>query len=668
MIQTTVGQLLINESLPADLRDSTRVLDKKGLFALLEKLAIKYPDRYREVTKQLTDISREVATESGGNSFGLADMRRAQAAAKYRQQIRQQLRTIIDDDKLSDEQRNQKIITYLAKLQPEMVEAVLKESLDEDNPLAQQVISGARGNKVSLSSLRSSDVLYSDHRNQVIPLPVLRSYSEGLSPIEYWAGTYGARQGVMSTKFAVQEAGFLSKQLNQAAHRLVVLDEDDPDPQAAQELRGIPVDTDDMDNEGALLAMDVGGYKRNTPLTPKILKHLSRQGVKRILVRSPLTGRSPEGGLYARDVGVREGRRLPGRGEMVGLTAAQALSEPISQGQLNVRHTGGVAGQAKVASGFDLINSLVQGSRDFRGAAAHATVDGKVEKIEPAPAGGHYVTVAGQKHYVPQHVQVNVQVGQEIEAGDVLSTGIPQPGVIVEHKGIGEGRMYFAKALRQAMQDSNLKHHRRNIELLARGLVDHVRLKEEWADYVPDDVVSYSQFELQYKPRQGFQELSPDRATGKYLEKPVLHYTIGTKIRPSVVKELQHFGVKQIAVHDEPPIFQPEYIRGMANLQYDPDWMTRMYGSGLKTGLLKAVHRGSTSSETSTSFVPGLARGVDFGREGLVRPPEPGKLVPWDDEDDEEEAKKKSQSLAGPTVKASQWFAPLDLDQIRRRR
>ena len=99
------------------------------------------------------------------------------------------------------------------------------------------------GKAMNLASLIASDMLYSDHHDEVIPIPVLRSYSEGLSPEEYWAGTYGARRGIMSTKFATQEAGFLSKQLNQAGHRLVVMGEE-PDETPDAPLRGMIADTD----------------------------------------------------------------------------------------------------------------------------------------------------------------------------------------------------------------------------------------------------------------------------------------------------------------------------------------------------------------------------------------------------------------------------------------
>jgi hypothetical protein len=386
------------------------------------------------------------------------------------------------------------------------------------------------------------------------------------------------------------------------------------------------VDTDDKDNEGTLLARDVGPYKRNTPLTPKILGQIKKLGYGRILVRSPLVGGSPDGGVYARDVGIRERGTLPGRGEQVGLQAAQALSEPISQGQLSAKHSGGVAGQEKAVGGFQYINQLIQVPTRMQGGAAHSTVDGMVQRIEKAPAGGHYVTVDGQQHYVNDGFDVSVKKGDTVEAGDLLSNGIPNPALITKYKGVGEGRRYFVNEFRKAMASSGMQGHRRNIELLARGLINHVRLTEETDDHVPDDVVPYSTLEHTYKPRAGFETLTPKKAVGKYLERPVLHYTIGTKVRPSMIKDLDEFGVADLAVHNDPPPFEPHMVRGMYQLQHDPDWMTQMYGSGLKKSLLDSVARGGVSEERGTSFVPSLATGTNFGDvpdRAVIKPQDP---------------------------------------------
>lgn len=630
MLSATVGQMLVNEALPEDMRDYNRVLDGKGVKSLLQQVAKQYPERYREVSFNLNQIGRRSAQDQGGMSFGVRHLRRSNVANEIRQRIQNELRGILADDSLTNQQRNEKIIRVVGRESAPQQKAVLEEALKAKNPLALQVLSGSRGKPMNLASLLASDMLYSDHRDEVIPIPVLRSYSEGLSPEEYWAGTYGARRGIIATKFATQEAGFLSKQLNQAGHRLVVMGEDADEEGPDAPVRGMIVDTDDMDNEGALLARDMGPYKKNTPLTPKILKHLSRLGKNRILVRSPLVGGSPEGGVYARDVGIRENGTLPGRGEQVGLQAAQALSEPISQGQLSAKHSGGVAGQEKAVGGFQYINQLIQTPQRMQGGAAHSTVDGTVQRIEPAPAGGHYVTINDEKHYVGEGFGLKVKKGDEVEAGDMLSDGIPNPAIITKYKGVGEGRRYFVDEFRKAMATSGMQGHRRNIELLARGLINHVQLTDEIGDHVPDDIIPYSTLEHTYKPREGHERLTPKKAVGQYLERPVLHYTIGTKIRPSMLKNFEEFGVNEIPVHRDPPPFQSHMVRGMYQLQHDPDWMTQMYGSGLKKSLLESTARGATSEERGTSFIPSLATGTDFGEvaDRAVIQPKPGYAAP----------------------------------------
>ena len=306
------------------------------------------------------------------------------------------------------------------------------------------------------------------------------------------------------------------------------------------------------------------------------------------------------------------------------MTAAQALAEPVSQGQLSAKHSGGVAEQEKTVGGFQYIDQLIQVPKTFKGGAAHTTVDGKVQKIEDAPAGGKYVFINDKPQYVGQGFDIKVKPGDEVEAGDIISEGIPNPAIITQYKGIGEGRRYFTKSFRDAMGSMGLRSHRRNIELIGRGLIDHVRLTEEYGDHVPDDVIPYSTLEHTYKPRDGALTTTPDRALNKYLEKPVLHYTIGTQVRPSMLKDFKYFGINDVTVHDKPAPFEPEMIRAMYNLHHDPDWMTRMYGSGLKGSLLEATHRGSTSSATGTSFVPGLSKGTDFGRVGVVQQPKLG--------------------------------------------
>ena len=996
MLKTTLGQLLINDVLPADLQDYNRVLTKKNMIALATEIAKRYPDKYREITKRLQDVGRETSYTTNGLSVGLDAIRPTISALKKQQEVKQRLRGILADRSLSDKERNLKILELTSSAQKELVDSVYKDAEEQDNPLFHQVSAGVKGNKFQLNSLLGADLQYVDHKNDPIPIPVLRSYSQGLRPVEYFAGAFGTRKGLIDLKTATSDAGFFAKQLTQVNHRLLVTKDDDDD--APDESRGYPTDVDDADNEGALLARGVGPYKRNTVLTPKILKDLKNLGISNILVRSPTIGGPDDGGVFAKDVGYREKDRLPPIGDYVGVAAAQALclaegtrvrmadgsvkeiehivagdvvlgcsisgvvqpvpvlaqqysgdkecvrvlyrrgtgavneedylsvigtrehkiltevvvrtnkaaanrlayfdavlarplgfqppnahdyicaklptsfddtdtrdepyallagiltgdgcltlenavrftcydtelaadlpallrplgfsltgahpeyrirdedslymkeadgeqyrnrlkqwlraeglwgcyahekhlprtiwewsnasirayiagmlstdgyvmqnehsngigfgatsrelimgiktllavrfgiygsavrlsqkkadnarpvyvftisagdmvqkladfyipgvkhkkllqiignakktndstrarfvrkeavgvrptydiyiahpdhlfllenglvvsnSEPVTQSQISSKHSGGVGGAGAI-SGFKALNALVQVPEKYPNGATHATVDGAVQEIRPAAQGGNYVNINGVDHYIPTNVAVSVKKGDSLEAGDVVSEGMPSPGEIVKYKGIGEGRRYFVQAMRQVMQNSGITAHRRNIELLSRGLINHVRLTDEYGDYVPDDVIPYSALERTWQPRAGSVRGNPKSLTGHYLEKPVLHYSIGTKIGKSVVDNLNKYGINDIEAHKEPPPFEPEMVRGMANVAADPDWMTRMLGSYQQKSLLGATHRGGVSDTAGTSFVPTLARGETFGLSGAT--------------------------------------------------
>ncbi len=624
MLSTTVGQLLINEALPKDLRDYSRKLDAKGTAALLQQIAEQHPDKYREISKALADIGHRASYETGGYSFGVRHLATPERVRKFKATLNEQISRILTNRRLKDDEKEKLVVSTIQDKTKELETITMEEALKAENPLAYQIISGAKGSPGNLRSVLGGDLLYEDQAEKAIPVPVMRSYAQGLSPAEYWAGTYGTRRGVHLLKAATQDAGFLGKQLVQLSHRLLVTEHDG---KFDGNLRGMPVSTDDADSSGSLLAADVGGYKRNSVITPKLLATLKAKGVDRILVRSPITGGPSQGGLYATDVGVRERGGLPPIGDNVGIPASQATAEQVSQAQISAKHTGGVAGAGGGQSGFKYLDQAFQVPKTFTGGATHADIDGKVGAIFPAPAGGHYMMIGGHRHYIRVGADPTVKPGAIVEAGDVVSTGLPNPATIVEHKGIGEGRRYFVDILRDLHKASGWKHNRRNLELLSRGAINHVRLVEQMGDYLPDDVVQYDAQEHSYKPRRGYQVVSPKSATGLYLERPILHYSIGTKIRPSVIKELEHWKVKNVVAHTDPPPFQPEMIRAMYNLSYDPDWMTRHLGSGLEKSTLSSAHRGAASDELGTSFVPSLARAVDFGRVGLTKTWNPKDVV-----------------------------------------
>lgn len=799
---------MINEALPEDLRRPGRELDAKGVKALFQEIADKHPDKYKEVARKLTRMGGEFAYSKGGLSFGIRHLRQGPAARMVKARIRAKLARILADRSLDPAAREKAIVDMVNAHRDELETAIFDEQSKLGSPLALQVAGGVRGNKGSLRTLLGGDLLYDDHKGRTIPIPVLRSYAEGLTPAEYWAGSYGTRAGVIAVKQATADAGALSKQLVQSAHRRLVtaLDAEEEDEDAPN--RGYPVDAGDDDSVGSLLARETAGFPRNTVITPKVLKKIRDAGAKRILVRSPIVGGPADGGLYARDVGVREKGVLAPVGDYVGHAAAQALSEPLSQGQLclaagtlvrmadgsdkpieairigdwvlganrraetfpvrvsdvfdngekgvfeygfsatvvrmrpwrdppnrplkgepggdflaprripiqprvtatadhkilarlresggpdarsgenrveplrdlaggddpfsrqaviadlggyaspilgalawrsaprsarthdievdhpdhlfvlanglivsnSAKHSGGVAGAGGAQTGFKAIERLVNPPKVFPGAAAHAQRDGRVQSITELPQGGFSVAIDGEAHYAPPGLPMKVKVGDVVEAGDVLTEGLPNPNEIVKHKGIGDGRRYFIQTFRDVFRNSGMGGDRRNMEVLARGLIDHVQLDDEVGSHVPGDVVSYSTLAHGWEPRAGSNRVAPTSGiVGKYLERPVLHYTVGTKIRPSHLRDFAEFGVKRVDVHPEPPPFHPVMVRGMAQLRHDPDWMTRHLGSNLMKSTLDAAHRGAVADAAGTSFVSALLDPTSFGRGGKTK-------------------------------------------------
>jgi hypothetical protein len=284
---------------------------------------------------------------------------------------------------------------------------------------------------------------------------------------------------------------------------------------------------------------------------------------------------------------------------------------------LGSKHAGGVAAASKLG-GFELLNQQVQIPSVFKGGAAHADLDGKVTGIRQAPQGGTYIEINNKEHYVGRGFRPLVKIGETVEAGDVISEGTPNPAELVRHKHIGEGQRQFINNFRRSYVESDAYGARRNIETLARGLINHVQLTQEMDSHVPGDIVPYSAIVRAYQPRDGHKTLQPSQASNLYLERPVLHYSIGTQVRPSVIKMLQKYNIPAITVHAEPPPFQPIMVRAMDNLSHDPDWMTRFLGSHVKKNFLTGVHLGHVSDEAGSSFVPALARGVDFGKHSPI--------------------------------------------------
>lgn len=287
----------------------------------------------------------------------------------------------------------------------------------------------------------------------------------------------------------------------------------------------------------------------------------------------------------------------------------------------NSKHTGGITGAKKEYSGFEVINQLVQSPEQFPDRATVAEEDGTVTNIIDAPQGGKYVIVGQKKNYVPHGYPVTVSIGDTVEAGDALSEGIVDPGDVVKYKGLGQGRLYWADRLKDALDASGMQAMRINTEILARNAIDHVEVDdpEGAGDALPGDVVSYNKLRWTYKPDEELvQAKLPSQAVGKYLQEPVLHYSIGTRITPQVLKRLSaaKLDARPYAVSEQPPGFTADMQRLRTASHVNDDFLASMSTSYLSSQLNHAATRGlETDLKSNVHYAPRLAYGEGFGEE-----------------------------------------------------
>jgi hypothetical protein len=287
----------------------------------------------------------------------------------------------------------------------------------------------------------------------------------------------------------------------------------------------------------------------------------------------------------------------------------------------NSKHKGGSATGSNQFGGFKYINQLFNIPDSFVHEAPIADSDGKIEEVRVAPQGGHYIVIKHdngklEEYYVHPDLKVLVKSGQLVEEGDVLSDGIPNPAKITKHKGIGEGRRYFSKAIKDTFETSQLGGiNKRNFDIISKGLITHVKITNPkgLGNNLPDSIVNYHTLEKAYSPRTNSKKVRTDMAQGLYLEIPELHYTIGTRITSTVINELKKHNIDYVTVNETKPEFEPEMQRLLDVPAHEHDWMHTLYSTNLERRLIKAVNTGASSSLEGPSPIPGLAYAKGFG-------------------------------------------------------
>ena len=610
---TTVGRILLKEYTPRHLHHMIdgQILDKKGISNLFSELVKQEPENYSKIASDLTRLGFEVATRQG-TSITLKDLVSPVNTKEIYDKF-DEFQEKVKSSKDPEHIKNQRIFDKYNSLMEETNKTILDEGLKNNKSLAKIILAGSRGSPAQYrSTIATQGIVVDAEGNPKMDIPVKSSFAEGLSLPEYLVTSFGTRSGEVVKKIGVAQGGYSSKQFSRALMNLQVTEHD------CGTTSGISVPTTDKDSVGAYLAQPVGEYKRNNEVTAKMLNDLKGHGIDKILIRSPMTCKASNNSHFGAVCQLCVGRRekgLPAPDSYIGLVAGTAVSEPLTEYAMKLRHGGGAATSLGGVTGFKMINQLANIPKTFLNKAPLAQEDGIVTNVQHAAAGGYFIKINDTEYYIGVGQEPYVKVGDKVEQGDVLSSGLVDPSEVVRYKGIGEGRNYYAQAMKKAFDEGNLGVNRRNFELIARSAIDHVKIHDNdgLGDFLPDQIVSYSALEKNYVPRSNSKILRSDLAYGKYLEKPALHYTIGTRISSSVIKNLTDHGIESVEVNDDPPNFEPHMVRLLDVPEHVDDFMHVLYSTNLAKRFSNAVNEGASSDIRGPSPIPGIAHGVGFG-------------------------------------------------------
>ncbi|HUI03454.1 MAG TPA: hypothetical protein VLZ77_07925, partial [Acidimicrobiales bacterium] len=369
------------------------------------------------------------------------------------------------------------------------------------NPLDMMVDSGARGNAQQIRQIAGMKGLVSNPRGEMIPRPIKSSFREGLSVLEYFISTHGARKGLADTALRTADSGYLTRRLVDVAQELIVRI-DDCGTSRGIWLEGVVPDEAGRRSYletrayGRVLAEDVtaGGetVAEGTLLDDDLVAAIRDDAaVQRIRVRSVLTCES-EHGVCATCYGqsLATGRLIE-LGEAVGVIAAQSIGEPGTQLTMRTFHTGGVVGE-DITHGLPRVVELFE-ARTPKGAAVLAHYSGAV-RIEDEEGGRRITVVADdgseESVVVSSRAHLEVAGGQEVAAGDALVEGPKDPKELLEVKGIRETQQYLVEEVQKVYRDQGVSIHDKHIELIVRQMLRRVLVAEPGdAPFLPGERV-----------------------------------------------------------------------------------------------------------------------------------------------------------------------------------
>jgi len=573
----TFAELLINSRLPEEHKFKGPI-DKKALYGKLTTIAQEQPDLYPNIVQHMKTTGDFFATNEG-ISVGLEDIEpeysKRDAIVKSAQK---DLLKIKDTD--SRKRR-------LLQAQEEGISLAKKHPGD----LAKMTLSGGRGSFGQFIKTVVAPITVKGADNAPTDFLMSKSYSEGVTPGEFWMGASEARREAMLGNLATALPGDSAKQLSRTLDRVHITEED------CGTSNGIMMQLDDPHIIGRYSTLG----RIDKLIDEAFVRRLVRRKQKKTKVRSPLTCES-QPNVCQKCYGMTSANKPMELGTNLGLRAAQAMSEPLTQMILSSKHGGNMAKiDDDLDSGMAGFRQLVDVPKIFKNEATLAQNKGEISQIEKLPHGGFNVYVDGKSHFVSPKRKLYITKGQEVVKGEQLSSGVPNPMEVTSLRGLGAGRKYLLDQLYDVYSGSGVDMDKRNLELLVREDLNHVRVTKSDPDgvFIKNDIVPYNRVRRMLKS-DSRKELFGRHILGKTLGEDFLHFTAGTLITPDVYSEMRMARPQSIMIADEGPAYEAVMYPLERVPTLSTDFISRLAHRRIKDTLVEGAAKGFESDTQGT--------------------------------------------------------------------
>jgi DNA-directed RNA polymerase subunit beta' len=514
-LNTTLGRALFNEALPADFPFVDVDVTKKQLGSIVDKLAEFYP---KVVVAETLDALKELgfywATRAGA-TIGIEDVvtpPEKQEILNVFEDRAEKVQLQYEKGLITDDERRQELIEIWTKATAD-VGVAMEKNFPSTNPVWMMVHSGARGNMMQIRQIAGMRGLVANPKGEIIPRPIKANFREGLSVLEYFISTHGARKGLADTALRTADSGYLTRRLCDVAQDVIIREED------CGTDRGLSLPIASRSQAGGLVKHDhveTSVYSRTlaeditvdgkviaaagSDLGDRVIDELVAAGVDQVKIRSVLTCDSKVGqcaACYGRSLAA--GQRVA-VGEAVGIIAAQSIGEPGTQLTMRTFHTGGVAGD-DITHGLPRIVELFE-ARTPKGVAPIAETAGVVSFREDAKGKKIVVTPddGGEEVAYPitRRQKLLVEEGSRVEVGQKMVVGAIDPKQVLRILGPRATQVHLVEEIQGVYRSQGVGIHDKHIEVIVRQMLKRITVLEAGdTELLPGELVERGRFEVE---------------------------------------------------------------------------------------------------------------------------------------------------------------------------